>query len=80
MAGSYWSAGPSAGRINRFSAEGELLDWVEVPLRHPTMPCFGGPEMTTVFVTSLDSKGEGGDGIVRFEVEVPGVPVGRFGA
>lgn len=79
LAGDYWSAGPSAGRINRFSAEGELLGRVDLPLKHPTMPCFGGPDMKTVFVTSLDSKGEGGDGIVRFEVAVPGVPVGRFG-
>jgi sugar lactone lactonase YvrE len=78
--GNYWSAGPSAGRVNRFSAEGELLDWVDVPLARPTMPCFGGSDMRTVFVTSLDSGGgDGRDGIVCFEVDVPGVPVGRFG-
>ncbi|MFN4210937.1 MAG: SMP-30/gluconolactonase/LRE family protein [Devosia sp.] len=81
MAGTYWSAGPSASRINRFSADGDLLGWVDVPLRLPTMPCFGGVDMRTVYVTSLDSKmaDEGLDGVVRFRVEVPGVPVGRFG-
>jgi sugar lactone lactonase YvrE len=81
MAGTYWSAGPSASRINRFSADGDLLGWVDVPLRLPTMPCFGGVDMRTVYVTSLDSKAadEGLDGVVRFRVEVPGVPVGRFG-
>ncbi|NJL50479.1 MAG: SMP-30/gluconolactonase/LRE family protein [Blastochloris sp.] len=56
LEGHYWSAGPSAGRINRFSADGELLSYVDVPLAHPTMPCFGGSDMRTVFVTSLDSK------------------------
>lgn len=79
MAGTYWSAGPSASRINRFSAAGDLLGWVGVPLKFPTMPCFGGPDLRTVYVTSLDSREEGRDGIVQFRVETPGVPVGVFG-
>lgn len=80
--GTYWSAGPSASRINRFSADGALLGWVDVPLLRPTMPCFGGQDMRTIFVTSLDSgSGEDGrDGIVSFRTETPGVPVGIFGA
>lgn len=79
MAGTYWSAGPSASRINRFSASGELLGWVDMPLKLPTMPCFGGADMKTVFVTSLGSGEDGRDGIVQFRVDVPGVPVGVFG-
>lgn len=79
MAGTYWSAGPSTSRINRFSAAGELLGWVDVPLRFPTMPCFGGPDLRTIYVTSLDSREDGRDGIVQFVVDVPGVPVGIFG-
>ncbi len=80
--GTYWSAGPSAGRVNRLSADGALLGWVDVPLQHPTMPCFGGPDMRTVFVTSLDSKSDEADrdGIVSFRTETPGVPVGIFAA
>lgn len=79
--GTYWSAGPSAGRVNRFSADGALLNWVDLPLLHPTMPCFGGSDMRTVFVTSLDSKSGQADrdGIVSFRTETPGVPVGIFG-
>lgn len=81
MTGHYWSAGPSAGRLNRFSAEGELLDWIALPIATPTMPCFGDDDLRTIYVTSLDSKADGGrDGVVRLRVEVPGVPVGRFGA
>ncbi len=78
--GNYWSAGPSAGRVNRFSAEGALLGRVDLPLLHPTMPCFGGADMRTVFVTSLDSRDNriGADGIISFRVETPGVPVGQF--
>lgn len=82
LGGTYWSAGPSAGRVNRFSADGALLGWVDLPLLHPTMPCFGGSDMRTVFVTSLDSRSDEADrdGIVSFRTETAGVPVGVFGA
>ncbi|MHA6297164.1 SMP-30/gluconolactonase/LRE family protein [Devosia sp. CAU 1758] len=82
MAGNYWSAGPSAGRLNRFSADGDLLDWIDLPLATPTMPCFGGTDMRTIYVTSMDSRTEtaGRDGIVQFRTDIPGVPVSKFGA
>ena len=51
--GAYWSCGIDAGRINRFSAEGQLLEAFSLPLSHPTMCCFGGVDMKTLFVTSL---------------------------
>lgn len=79
--GYYWSAAPGRSRINRFAPDGTLAGWVDLPLAHPTMPCFGGPDMRTVFVTSLNSGGEveGRDGVVQFRVAVPGVAVCRFG-
>jgi sugar lactone lactonase YvrE len=51
--GCYWSAGVRAGRLNRFSPEGELMSHIDLPVTHPTMPCFGGPDLKTIFVTSL---------------------------
>lgn len=51
--GCYWGCGVGAARINRFSPEGKLLGWIEMPVTHPTMPCFGGPELKTLYVTSL---------------------------
>jgi sugar lactone lactonase YvrE len=51
--GCYWSCGISAGRINRFSPSGKLIEYVEMPVTHPTMPCFGGPDGRTLYVTSL---------------------------
>jgi sugar lactone lactonase YvrE len=51
--GCYWSCGISAGRINRFSPAGELVEFVELPVTHPTMPCFGGSDGRTLYVTSL---------------------------
>lgn len=52
-AGAYWSAGVSAGRLNRFTADGDLLEFYPVPVPAPTMPCFGGRDFRTIFVTSL---------------------------
>jgi sugar lactone lactonase YvrE len=84
ISGCYWSAGPSAGRINRFSAQGSLLGGVELPISHPTMPCFGGADLRTVFVTGLDSGSGGGGGnderfgVVRFRATVAGVPICAF--
>ncbi len=78
-AGDYWSAAPSAGRINRFSPEGRLCGWVDLPIRHPTMPCFAGPDLRTIVVTGLDGGDGAADcGLVRFRAAVAGVPVCTF--
>ena len=39
--GCYWSAGPSASVINRFSAEGMLIERYLTPIAAPSMICFG---------------------------------------
>jgi sugar lactone lactonase YvrE len=51
--GNYWSAGVSAGRINVISPAGEILRHFAFPVPAPTMPCFAGPDLRTLFVTSL---------------------------
>jgi sugar lactone lactonase YvrE len=59
---------------------------IALPVPAPTMPCFGGDDMRTLFVTSL-SAGLGNElltthplagAILQLRVDVPGVPVGRF--
>jgi sugar lactone lactonase YvrE len=52
-AGHYWSAGVSAGRINVIAPDGTILRHFDFPVPAPTMPCFAGPELATLFVTSL---------------------------
>ncbi len=51
--GYYWSAGVSAGRLNRFAPDGAIVAAYELPVPAPTMPCFGGPDFRTLFLTSL---------------------------
>jgi sugar lactone lactonase YvrE len=78
--GCYWSAGVSAGCLNRYDRDGRLLERIAVPQRAPTMPCFGGPDMKTLFLTSL-RRGEASPDcgkVFAMRVEVAGVGVGRF--
>jgi sugar lactone lactonase YvrE len=57
--GRYWSAGVSAGCINIFSPTGGLVQKIAFPVPAPTMPCFGGAGLKTLYVTSLRSgRGE----------------------
>ena len=86
MEGCYWSAGVSAARLNRFSADGKLLASYPVPVAAPTMPCFAGADMKTLFVTSL-RQGRAPEMLAKFPLtgtlivaraEVAGVPVERF--
>jgi sugar lactone lactonase YvrE len=86
IAGGYWSAGISAARLNRFDADGRLVQKIELPASRPTMPCFGGPDMRTLFVTTarhgLDAaalaRHPDAGRLLALRVSVPGVPVSRF--
>jgi sugar lactone lactonase YvrE len=84
--GCYWSCGVSAGRLNRFNPAGELVGWVELPVTHPTMPCFGGADLTTLYVTSLRegmaaevlARTPCAGGILELKPGVAGTPVARY--
>jgi sugar lactone lactonase YvrE len=84
--GCYWSCGISASRINRFSPKGALIGYVELPITHPTMPCFGGSDMRTLYVTSLRksltdaelAKTPQAGSIFMLDAGVRGAPVGLY--
>ena len=85
VTGCYWSCGIDAGRINRFSPEGELVEVYRLPVTHPTMCCFGGANHTTLFVTSLLPPDAAlaatqplAGRLFSFQVAVPGLPASRF--
>lgn len=84
--GYYWSAAVSGAAINRFAPDGRLERRIELPVPRPTCPCFGGPDLKTLFVTSLRAGlGEAelaqfplSGGVLALEVDVPGVPVSVY--
>ncbi|HUC61014.1 MAG TPA: SMP-30/gluconolactonase/LRE family protein [Alphaproteobacteria bacterium] len=79
--GRYWSCGVTAGCLNRFGPDGTLDLKLELPILCPSMPCFGGPDLRTLYITSLTRARDGVEGIgtlSSLQLDVPGAPVGRF--
>lgn len=79
--GCYWAAMYEGQRLVRLSPQGELLASVELPVRCPTMPCFGGDDLRTLYVTTardkrpaeeLDAQPWAGC-VLQMRVEVPGL-------
>lgn len=54
--GCYWVAMFEGARVLRFSPDGELLRNLHLPVRCPTMPCLGGPDLRTLFITTSREK------------------------
>jgi sugar lactone lactonase YvrE len=77
--GYYWSAGVTAGCLNRIAPDGTIERRLMLPVVAPTMPCFGGPDMKTLYVTSLTRNAENRGTVLSLRVDVAGVPVGLFG-
>jgi sugar lactone lactonase YvrE len=84
--GHYWSAGVFGGRLNRFTPTGTLIESHLVPVPAPTMPCFCGPDLRTLVLTSLrESSGaikitpnpQSGS-LFAARAPVAGTPVGRM--
>ncbi|EUB98934.1 SMP-30/Gluconolaconase/LRE-like region-containing protein [Rhizobium sp. CF080] len=80
--GFYWIAGILSGGVNRLSPEGEVVEIYKMPAKSPTMPCFGSPDLATIYVTTLstDNNGTFEHGtLFAFEAGVRGTPIHRFG-
>ena len=55
--GGYWIACVRGSAIVRFTADGRVDQVVAVPFRRPTCATFGGPDLATLFVTSIGGGG-----------------------
>lgn len=85
--GNYWSAGVSAGVLNCFSPAGALLAKFTLPVPRPTMPCFCGPELADLVITSLrpddapsiEAAPQSGS-LFHLRPGLTGLPSHRFGA
>lgn len=54
--GNYWAAMYEGGRVLQISPQGRTLREIRLPVRCPTMPCFGGPDLKTLYVTTARQK------------------------
>lgn len=81
--GNYWIAGVTGGCIHVYDPEGRLTARHQTPMLAPTMPCFGGHDGRTLFVTGLTRQQDGTVSkgrLYRCRVNVEGVPIARFGS
>ena len=80
--GCYWVAMFEGQRVVRLSPEGEVVREVRLPVRCPTMPCFGGPDLNTLYITTSRENRPPAELIeqpyagcvLAIEVDVPGLP------
>lgn len=81
--GCYWVAMFEGQRLLRLAPTGEVLQTVPLPVRCPTMPCFGDDDLRTLYVTSARDNRPAEElarqpwagCVLRMRVETPGLPV-----
>lgn len=81
--GGYWVAMYEGARLLRLLPDGRVAREIALPVQCPTMPCFGGPDLRTLYITTA-RKGRPADELARqpaaghvlaLRVDVPGLPV-----
>lgn len=84
--GCYWSAQYEGQRLLRLSPAGRVLAEVRTPVPCPTMPCFGGLDRKTLFITT-SRQGRSAQELAQYpgagcvfatRVEVAGLPVNVY--
>ncbi|MFC7343022.1 SMP-30/gluconolactonase/LRE family protein [Saccharopolyspora griseoalba] len=50
--GAIWTAVRDKGELHRYASTGELLDSVPLPAKRPTGLCFGGADLTDLYITT----------------------------
>ncbi len=84
--GFYLSAIFGEGCLLRFDPDGRLDRRIALPVQYPTMPAYGGPDLTKVYVTTANwtiapderptRPAEGN--LFSLELDVPGLPTNLF--
>ncbi len=84
--GNYYVAMFEGKRLLKFAPEGQLLAEMATPVQCPTMPCFGGDDLRTLYITTarenrpaheLAQMPQSGC-VFSTRVDVPGLPVNFF--
>jgi sugar lactone lactonase YvrE len=80
--GGYWCAMFEGARLLRFAPDGRQTHEVKLPVRCPTMPCFGGADLKTLYITTARENRPADElarepwagCVLQMRVEVPGLP------
>ena len=84
--GHYWTALFGGAAVARFDADGRLVARYPLAALNPTMPCFGGPDRCTLYVTTaregmsehdLAAWPDSGS-VLAMTVDTPGQPIAAF--
>lgn len=86
--GCVWSASVTGWGLTRITPDGVVDRRIDLPVSMPTMPAFGGSDLSTLFVTSLQggpvdearSNGVPAGALLALDPGVQGMPEPRFGA
>jgi sugar lactone lactonase YvrE len=86
--GCYWVAMFEGGRLLRLAPDGTTVGEIRLPVQCPTMPCFGGSDLRTLYVTTAREKRPAEElarqpwagSVLQIRVDVPGLPVHRVRA
>jgi sugar lactone lactonase YvrE len=86
-AGCYWIACVMGGMVLRVTPAGAVDRRIRVPVEKPTMPAFGGPGLSTLFITTIGGGGShqvdptqpDAGGLFAVEAGVSGLLEPRFG-
>jgi sugar lactone lactonase YvrE len=80
--GAYWVAMFEGQRLVRLGPDGQLLGELALPVRCPTMPCFGGADLRTLYITTSRENRPADElaaqplagCVLQVRVAVPGLP------
>ena len=84
--GYLWSARWGVGQVIRFAPDGSIDRVVTLDAPQPSCPAFGGPDLSTLFVTTAHQGMTSNDrasaplsgALFRQEFDVRGLPEARF--
>lgn len=72
--GGYWATLVFAGALRRYRADGTADLEIKLPFLNPTKLAFGGPDMDTLYITSMAEAEPGrGGGLFAFKPGVKGI-------
>jgi sugar lactone lactonase YvrE len=84
--GCYWSCANDGAALLRFTPEGRLDRSIALPVKKPSMCAFGGPDLRTLYVTSIRPRDDALEGqpfagaVFALEPGAQGIPETEFGA